>query len=86
MRSMPRHLSTKGAIEDALKDFHIVDMKIDKDHNENGLPATKITVWFRKDGRVFHAVSTFAKNLGLSGTEMGVILASHMREAQPNGD
>lgn len=71
-------MSLKEDILEQLQEYDIQDIEIDKNHVENGVPATKIKIVENRDGHNFYHLFTFAHSLKLNGFKMGHIIGSYM--------
>jgi len=74
-------MSLREQINTGLADYNISELVIDREHVQNGIPATSISFVIRIGGTKYNHNSTFAKANGMSGEDMVKVIKSYLNRS-----
>lgn len=73
-------MSFKDVLLTELDGYNVSELVVDREHTQNGLPATLVKLNYRINGTLFRHTWSFAKVNAMSAEDMAAVIKSYLKE------
>lgn len=70
----------KDTLVAELSEYDFEDLKVDREHVQNGVPATLVSLNRRRNGTLYRHTWTFAKDNVMSAEDIADVIKSYLKD------